>query len=123
MDSFVKYEEDKWRTDHTKRTITKTTGGLWDWRTAYGIDCSRLLAKCNQFASFYVTTGAIAIRCDGKHNGIHQYEFRVVTTLGALFFGIDNGRTFTHKGNVTIYFVHIHCHIIRRLTDYEYSLL
>ena len=52
-----------------KKTITKTETG---WKSAYG---------------------ALPIRCDGHHVGVHQYEFLVVKQTRDIAVGIDEGRT------------------------------
>ena len=43
--------------------------------------------------AIYVMTGAIPMRCDGQHDGVYQFELRLVEIGRGIVIGIDQGRT------------------------------
>ena len=75
-ESFVKFDETVWATDHSQHIIRKV-GADQIWKTAYG---------------------KIPLHCDGFSRGIYHFEFKIDKKPGYICIGIDSNRTNMNQG-------------------------
>ena len=75
-ESFVKFDDTIWATDHSQRIIRKV-GADQIWTTAYG---------------------KIPLHCDGHSRGIYHFEFSIDNKPGFICIGIDSNRTNINQG-------------------------
>lgn len=80
IEAFERFNQGFWETDESRRTITKIgaqEGTFDEWKTAYG---------------------RIPMYCDGAHEGVRQFELKVVRRKGFhMVIGIDEGRNHTNS--------------------------
>ena len=73
MESFDKFVEGYWSVDASKRVLTVTENGSGS--TAYG---------------------HVQMRCDGAHDGVHEFQMKIQKNSGRMTIGIDEGRTYSY---------------------------
>ena len=81
MESFDKFVDRYWSVDASKRVLTVKADGSGS--TAYG---------------------HVQMRCDGAHDGVHEFQMKIRKNSGRMTIGIDEGRTYPYA---RFYFTYI----------------